>query len=59
MKIAQLSVLLCLSVIALGCGQKGPLVLPDAPKHKKTLPRAQPPATPDDTKPPTDATKPL
>lgn len=28
----------CLAALVVGCGQKGPLVLPDAPKHKKTLP---------------------
>ncbi len=27
-----------------GCGQKGPLVLPDAPKHKKVAPSPRAPA---------------
>ena len=28
----------CLAGMLIGCGQKGPLVHPDAPKHKKVLP---------------------
>lgn len=40
--------MLCLAL--LGCGQKGPLVLPDAPKHKRTIP-----ALPQPTKPKGDA----
>ncbi|HEY2145318.1 MAG TPA: lipoprotein [Steroidobacteraceae bacterium] len=53
MKIAQLAVLICLTGAMLGCGQKGPLVLPDAvPKHKRVIPAppavkpAPAPATP-------------
>jgi predicted small lipoprotein YifL len=38
MKFAQQWLLLCLAGVALGCGQKGPLVMPDAQKHKRTLP---------------------
>ena len=38
MKIVRLWLPLCLAGILAGCGQKGPLVLPDAPKHKKTTP---------------------
>ncbi|HEY2676152.1 MAG TPA: lipoprotein [Steroidobacteraceae bacterium] len=52
MKIAQLGVLLCLTEIMLGCGQKGPLVLPDAPpKHKRVIP-APPAAKPAPTSAP-------
>jgi predicted small lipoprotein YifL len=49
MKIVHLWVALCLAGLLVGCGQKGPLVLPDAPKpHKRLLsspkPASQPPA---------------
>ena len=43
MKFAQLMVLICLAGGVLGCGQKGPLVMPDAQKHKRTVPT--PPGT--------------
>jgi predicted small lipoprotein YifL len=38
MKIAQLMVLVCLAGGVLACGQKGPLMMPDAQKHKRTVP---------------------
>jgi predicted small lipoprotein YifL len=38
MKFAQQLLLVCLAGVALGCGQKGPLVMPDAQKHKRTIP---------------------
>jgi hypothetical protein len=38
MKIVRLWVPLCLAGLLLGCGQKGPLVQPDTPKHKKVTP---------------------
>src|SRR6202046_5843939 len=38
MKFAQLMLLICLAGGVLGCGQKGPLVMPDAQKHKRTIP---------------------
>jgi predicted small lipoprotein YifL len=37
MKFAQQLLLVCLVGMALGCGQKGPLVMPDAQKHKRTI----------------------
>ncbi len=40
MKFAQLLVLICLAGGVLGCGQKGPLVMPDAQKHKRSIPAA-------------------
>jgi predicted small lipoprotein YifL len=42
MKVVRLWLPLCLAGILLGCGQKGPLVQPDTPKHKKAAP--SPPA---------------
>lgn len=36
--------MLCLAL--LGCGQKGPLVLPDAPKHKRAIPQLPQPTKP-------------
>ena len=44
MKIVSLWIPVCLAALVVGCGQKGPLVLPDAPKHKKTLPGPRTPA---------------
>ncbi|HTC39242.1 MAG TPA: lipoprotein, partial [Steroidobacteraceae bacterium] len=38
MKFVQLLLLVCLAGGVLGCGQKGPLVMPDAQKHKRTIP---------------------
>jgi predicted small lipoprotein YifL len=38
MKFAQQLLLVCLAGAAFGCGQKGPLVMPDAQKHKRTIP---------------------
>ena len=35
MNIVRLWVLVWLGAMLAGCGQKGPLVQPDAPKHKK------------------------
>ncbi|MHB8475095.1 MAG: LPS translocon maturation chaperone LptM [Steroidobacteraceae bacterium] len=46
MKIVRLWLLLCLAGILTGCGQKGPLVQPDAPKHKRTTKPAAAPAQP-------------
>jgi predicted small lipoprotein YifL len=45
MKIARLWVAVCLAGIVVGCGQKGPLVLPDTPKHKKVVPGPRAPAS--------------
>jgi len=54
MKPARPWVLICLAGVLFGCGQKGPLVMPDAQKHKRSIPA--PPATtpkpPDSLKPP-------
>jgi predicted small lipoprotein YifL len=38
MKIAQLIAAFSLTAGLLACGQKGPLVMPDAQKHKRTIP---------------------
>jgi predicted small lipoprotein YifL len=38
MKIAPLILSICLAGALLACGQKGPLVMPDAQKHKRTIP---------------------
>ncbi|HEY2780130.1 MAG TPA: lipoprotein [Steroidobacteraceae bacterium] len=38
MKFVQLLALLFLAGGIFGCGQKGPLVMPDAQKHKRTVP---------------------
>jgi predicted small lipoprotein YifL len=43
--------IIALAGLVLACGQKGPLVLPDAPKHKRSAPAkpgpaATPPAQP-------------
>jgi predicted small lipoprotein YifL len=38
MKFAQQLLLIGLAGAVLGCGQKGPLVMPDAQKHKRTIP---------------------
>jgi|GEM_PF-5038191 len=38
MKIAPLTLSACLAVALLACGQKGPLVMPDAQKHKRPIP---------------------
>jgi len=37
MKKVHIGVLICLAGAMLGCGQKGPLVMPDAPKHKRDI----------------------
>jgi predicted small lipoprotein YifL len=55
MKIARLWVPLCLAGMVVGCGQKGPLVLPDTPKHKKVMPGPRAPAK-DPTGSPSDTT---
>jgi predicted small lipoprotein YifL len=46
MKIARPWALVFLVGMLTGCGQKGPLVHPDAPKHKKTVPSTPAPAAP-------------
>ena len=49
MKISRMWIVLCLAGIVAGCGQKGPLVHPDTPKHKKVAPTprtAPAPSTP-------------
>src|SRR5450631_1566436 len=38
MKFVQLLLAVCVAGSMLGCGQKGPLVMPDAQKHKRTVP---------------------
>jgi predicted small lipoprotein YifL len=38
MKIAPLTLSACLAGALLACGQKGPLVMPDAQKHKRPIP---------------------
>jgi predicted small lipoprotein YifL len=38
MKIAPFTLSVCLAGALLACGQKGPLVMPDAQKHKRTIP---------------------
>jgi predicted small lipoprotein YifL len=38
MKIAPFMLSVCLAGALLACGQKGPLVMPDAQKHKRTIP---------------------
>jgi predicted small lipoprotein YifL len=38
MKFVQLLALLLVAGGIFGCGQKGPLVMPDAQKHKRTVP---------------------
>jgi predicted small lipoprotein YifL len=43
MTIARLWVPLCLAGLVAACGQKGPLVHPDAPKHKKAMPSPRTP----------------
>src|SRR5271166_1097156 len=72
MKIASLCVLVALTVITAGCGQKGPLVLPDAqhPRKKTKLPTQHsapaphstpatpPPAAPPSVTPPSAAPAP-
>jgi predicted small lipoprotein YifL len=45
MKIARFWVFACLGGMVIGCGQKGPLVLPDTPKHKKVAPAPHTPAS--------------
>ncbi|GAC1502961.1 MAG: hypothetical protein NVS1B6_09970 [Steroidobacteraceae bacterium] len=42
---------ICLAGTLVACGQKGPLLLPDSPKHKKVAPRPRPPAAPAETAP--------
>jgi predicted small lipoprotein YifL len=37
MKMAQLIGVVCVAALV-ACGQKGPLVMPDAQKHKRTIP---------------------
>jgi predicted small lipoprotein YifL len=44
MKFAGPWVFIFLAGLLSGCGQKGPLVMPDAQKHKRSIPA--PPATP-------------
>jgi predicted small lipoprotein YifL len=57
MKAAPVLLLLALAWAAAGCGQKGPLVLPDAEHPRKKLkfpaaPKSGAPAQPADPKPP-------
>jgi predicted small lipoprotein YifL len=40
------TIIVALGGLLLACGQKGPLVLPDAPKHKRTVPPLASPAKP-------------
>jgi predicted small lipoprotein YifL len=54
MKSASLITIVSLTAVLLGCGQKGPLVLPDKQKPKRTIPstakpipKQTPPNTPD------------
>jgi predicted small lipoprotein YifL len=46
MNVARPLVIFCLGFGILGCGQKGPLVLPDAPKHKRVIPSLPPAPAP-------------
>jgi predicted small lipoprotein YifL len=46
MKIAPLWLSLCVAGMLVACGQKGPLVHPDAPKHKRVAPSPRTPSTP-------------
>ena len=60
MKIARLLVIVWLAGGMLACGQKGPLVMPDAQKHKRTIPTpvsapAKATAHPASTPTPTDS----
>jgi predicted small lipoprotein YifL len=50
-------VIVALAGLLLACGQKGPLVLPDAPKHKRGAP-AQPAPAPAPAPPNTAAPDP-
>jgi len=45
MNVMRLMAAVCVAAIVVGCGQKGPLVLPDAPKHKKVMAKPHPAAT--------------
>jgi predicted small lipoprotein YifL len=47
---ARLFISVCMACLIAGCGQKGPLVHPDAPKHKKVVPSPRSPAA-ESTKP--------
>jgi predicted small lipoprotein YifL len=40
------TIIVALGGLLLACGQKGPLVLPDAPKHKRTVPPLVSPVKP-------------
>jgi predicted small lipoprotein YifL len=40
------TIIVALGGLLLACGQKGPLVLPDAPKHKRTVPPLASPVKP-------------
>ena len=54
--LALATVLLALSSLLAACGQKGPLVLPDAqPKHKRTLPLSSPVKPKDDGSAPAES----
>jgi predicted small lipoprotein YifL len=53
MTLARLLIPICIAGLIAGCGQKGPLVHPDAPKHKKVVPAPRSPAA--DPAKPTDA----
>jgi len=44
MKFAGPWVFICLAGLLSGCGQKGPLVMPDAQKHKRSIPAPPAPA---------------
>ncbi|HWY94798.1 MAG TPA: lipoprotein [Steroidobacteraceae bacterium] len=51
MRIVRLWVPVCLAGLVVACGQKGPLVLPDTPKHKKTVSSPRTPTAPVPTAP--------
>jgi len=51
MKIVRLWIAVCLAGLVVGCGQKGPLMLPDSPKHKKTVSSPRTPTPPAPTAP--------
>ncbi|HEX9404020.1 MAG TPA: lipoprotein [Steroidobacteraceae bacterium] len=51
MRIVRLWIPVCLAGLVVACGQKGPLVLPDTPKHKKTVSSPRTPTAPAPTTP--------
>ena len=58
MRTERLLVVACLAGILLGCGQKGPLVLPDAQHPHKKIGIGKPPASPAPTPAPAGAAPP-